>query len=63
MQFLVCSKVLWEMKENVTANKGLEIRKMSHALFMRMFHVYKDCCVHIYNGKVYTEDHLQPQKM
>lgn len=63
MQFLVCSKVFWETKESITANKGLEIRKMSHALLMRMFRVYKDCSVNIYNGKVYTEDHLQPQKM
>lgn len=59
MQFLICSKVFLETKAGLIANKGLEIRKTSHALLARMFHVHKDCSVNIYNGKVYTEDHLQ----
>lgn len=62
MQFLICSKVFLETKEGLIANKGLEIRKMLHALLMRMFCVYKDCSINIYNSKVYAEDHLKSYK-
>lgn len=62
MQFLICSRVFWETKEGLIANKGLEIREMLHALLMRMFHVYKDCSINIYNSKVYAEDLLKSYK-
>jgi len=59
MQFFICSKVFLETKEGLIANKGLEIRKMSHGLLMRMLLVYEDCSDHICHRKVYTEDDLQ----